>query len=145
VSIDETEHAELIAALHQTATFGEGLLDRSERLLNALVTGENRPDAEEIGYMRARLARWREQMTALWQRIAGMTMEAAGPVAVGHTGRTRRLHTKFGRRREHNSGAVPDAITWRTRDATLGPSVHVVGLGLTPREYGGHHVGTHER
>jgi hypothetical protein len=76
VSIDETEHAELIAALHQTATFGEGLLNQSERLINALVTGARTARMRRaIGYMRARLARWREQMTGPWQRIAGMTME----------------------------------------------------------------------
>jgi hypothetical protein len=144
VSIDETEHAELIAALHQTVTFGEGLLNQSERLINALVTGENARMRRAIGYMRARLARWREQMTGLWQRIAGMTMERPGRFAATPAGRGG-LHTKFASRREHNSRAVPDAITWRTRDAILGPSVHVVGLGLTPREYEGHHVGTHER
>jgi hypothetical protein len=41
--------------------------------------------------MRARLAPWREQMTGLWQRIAGMTMERPGrlqphrPVGAGCT------------------------------------------------------------
>jgi hypothetical protein len=94
--------------------------------------------------MRARLARWREQMTGPWQRIAGMTMERPGRLQP-HRPDGGWLHTKFASRREHNSRVVPDAITWRTRDAILGPSVHVVGLGLTPREYEGHHVGTHER
>jgi hypothetical protein len=36
--------------------------------------------------MRARLAPWREQMTGLWQRIAGMTMERPGPVAATPAG-----------------------------------------------------------
>jgi hypothetical protein len=97
-----------------------------------------------IGYMRARLAPWREQMTGLWQRIAGMTMERPGPVAATPAG-WGGLHTTFPSHREHNRRAVPDAISCRTRDAILGPSVRVVGLGLTPREYEGRHVGTHER
>jgi hypothetical protein len=144
VSIDETKRAELIAALHQTATFGEGLLNQSERLINALVTGENRPDAEG-DRLHARkagpLARADDRAVAADRRHDD---GAAGPVAATPAGRGR-LHTKFASRREHNSRAVPDPITWRTRDAILGPSVHVVGLGLTPREYEGHHVGTHER
>jgi hypothetical protein len=37
--LDEIERAELIAALHQSATFAEGLLDLNERLLDALTTG----------------------------------------------------------------------------------------------------------
>jgi hypothetical protein len=91
VSIDETKRAELIAALHQTATFGEGLLNQSERLINALVTGENRPDAEGDRLHARKAGRWREQMTGLWQRIAGMTMERPGrlqphrPVGAGCT------------------------------------------------------------
>jgi hypothetical protein len=39
VNVDETERAELIAALHQAATFAEALLDLNTRLLDA----ENRP------------------------------------------------------------------------------------------------------
>jgi hypothetical protein len=61
--------------LHQAATFGEGLLDLNERLLDALTTGENRPDAKELEYLRAGLARWREQMAMLRQRIHGLTIE----------------------------------------------------------------------
>jgi hypothetical protein len=38
-NVDETERAELIAALHQSATFAEGLLDLNERLLDALTRG----------------------------------------------------------------------------------------------------------
>ena len=75
MNLDETERAELIAALHQAATFGEGLLDLNERLLVALTTGENRPDLEELQYLRAGLARWREQMAMLRQRIHGLTIE----------------------------------------------------------------------
>ena len=71
----ETERAELIAALHQAATFAEGRLDLNERLLGALTTGENRPDAEELEYMRAGLSRWRGQLVTLRQRIAGLTVE----------------------------------------------------------------------
>jgi hypothetical protein len=143
VSIDETKRAELIAALHQTATFGEGLLNQSERLINALVTGENRPDAEGDRLHARKAGPLARADDGLWQRIAGMTMERPGRLQPHR--RTGGLHTKFASRREHNSRAVPDPITWRTRDAILGPSVHVVGLGLTPREYEGHHVGTHER
>ena len=44
LNVDETERAELITALHQAATFAEALLDLSTRLLDALTTGENRPD-----------------------------------------------------------------------------------------------------
>jgi hypothetical protein len=71
--MDDTERAELIAALNQAATFAEGLLDLNERLLDALTTGENRPDLEELEYLRA--GRWREQMAMLWQRIHGLTIE----------------------------------------------------------------------
>jgi hypothetical protein len=39
MNVDETERAELIAALHQAATFGEAPLDVNERLLDALTTG----------------------------------------------------------------------------------------------------------
>jgi hypothetical protein len=39
MNAEETERAELIAALHQAATFAEGLLDLNERLLDALTTG----------------------------------------------------------------------------------------------------------
>jgi len=35
VNVDETERAELIAALHQAATFAEALLDLNERLFDA--------------------------------------------------------------------------------------------------------------
>ena len=45
--------------------FAEGLLDLSERLLDALTTGANRPDLEEMEYLRAGLSRWREQVAAL--------------------------------------------------------------------------------
>jgi hypothetical protein len=65
--VDKTERAELIAALHKAATFGEGLLDLNERLLAALTTGVNRPDAEELEYLRAGLSRWREQLATLRQ------------------------------------------------------------------------------
>jgi hypothetical protein len=41
--VDGTERAELIAALHQAATFREG---PNERLLDALATGDNRPDVK---------------------------------------------------------------------------------------------------
>jgi hypothetical protein len=71
----ETERAELIAALHQAATFGERLLKLTERLLDALTTGENRPDSEELDYLRAGLSRWREQISTLRQRIHGLTVE----------------------------------------------------------------------
>jgi hypothetical protein len=66
--MDDTERAELIAALHQTATSGEGMLELNERLLDALTSDTNRPDAEEIEYIRAALGRWQEQMTVLRQR-----------------------------------------------------------------------------
>jgi len=72
--VDDIERAELIAALHQAATFGEGLLDLNERLLDALTTGANRPDVEELEYLRAGLSRWREQISTLRQRIAGLTI-----------------------------------------------------------------------
>lgn len=36
--MDETERAELIAALHQSATFGESMLDLNERLLDTLAS-----------------------------------------------------------------------------------------------------------
>jgi hypothetical protein len=65
MNVDDTERAELIAALHQAATFAEGLLDLNERLLDALASGENRPDSEELDYLRAGLSRWREQLAAL--------------------------------------------------------------------------------
>ena len=49
VNVDETELAELIAALHQAATFGEGLLDLNEQLLDALTNGANRPEHQGTG------------------------------------------------------------------------------------------------
>jgi CHAD domain-containing protein len=73
--VDETERAELMAALHQAATFAEALLDLNTRLLDALTTGENRPDSEELDYLRVGLSRWREQISTLRQRIAGLTGE----------------------------------------------------------------------
>jgi hypothetical protein len=45
VNVDDTERPELIAGLHQSATLAESLLDLNERLLDALTTGANRPDA----------------------------------------------------------------------------------------------------
>jgi hypothetical protein len=54
VNVDETERPELIAALLQAATFGEALLDLNERLLDALATGANRSDAEQLEYLRSR-------------------------------------------------------------------------------------------
>ena len=116
----------------------------NERLLNALATGENRPHAEGDRLHARKAGRWREQMTGLWQRIAGMTMERPGRLQP-HRPDGAGSHTTFPSHREHNWRAVPDAISCRTRDAILGPSVRVVGLGLTPREYEGRHVGTHER
>jgi hypothetical protein len=71
--MNDDQADELVAALQQAATFGEGLLDLNERLLDALATGENRPDLEELEYMRAGLARWREQISTLRQRIARLT------------------------------------------------------------------------
>ena len=73
--MDETERAELIAALHQSATFAEALLELNERLLDALTTGAYRPDSEELEYLRAGLSRWRAQMATLRHRIAGLTVE----------------------------------------------------------------------
>jgi hypothetical protein len=68
--------------LHQAARFREGLLDLNERLLDALTTGANRPDAEGLEYLRAGLSRWREQLATLRQRIAGLTVAATGADAV---------------------------------------------------------------
>jgi hypothetical protein len=53
--MDETERAELIAALHQSATFGEGML----------ASDSNRPTAEDLAYLRAGLERWKAQMATL--------------------------------------------------------------------------------
>ena len=53
--MDETERAELVAALQQSATFGEGMLDLNERLLDALDSDANRPTAEDLAYLRAGL------------------------------------------------------------------------------------------
>jgi len=63
--VDETERAELIAALHQAVASGEGLLDLNERLPDALTTGANRLDVEELEYLRSGLSRWREQVATL--------------------------------------------------------------------------------
>jgi hypothetical protein len=71
----EDERAELIAALHQSTVFNEGMLELNVRLLDALSPGANPPDAEEIEYMRAALGRWQEQMTTLRQRMASLTVE----------------------------------------------------------------------
>jgi hypothetical protein len=73
--MDETERAELIAALHQSATFGEGMLDLNERLLDALASEANRPTTEDLAYLRAGLERWRAQMATLRQRLVGLTIE----------------------------------------------------------------------
>ena len=73
--MDDTERAELIAALHQSVTFGEGMLELNERLLDALTSDANRPDADEIEYLRSGLRRWQEQMTKLRQRLASLTIE----------------------------------------------------------------------
>jgi hypothetical protein len=54
---------------------GEGMLELNERLLDALSSGANPPDAEEIEYMRAGLRRWQEQMTKLRQRMSSLTIE----------------------------------------------------------------------
>jgi hypothetical protein len=75
VTRDETERAELIAALHQSVAFGEGMLELNERLLDALSPGDNPPDAEAIEYMRAGPRRWQEQMTMLRQRLASVTID----------------------------------------------------------------------
>jgi hypothetical protein len=40
---------------HKSASFAEALLDLDQRLLDALTTGENRPDVEELDYLRAGL------------------------------------------------------------------------------------------
>jgi len=48
--MDQTERAELIAALHQSATFGEGMLDLNERLLDALDSDVNRPTVGVIRF-----------------------------------------------------------------------------------------------
>jgi hypothetical protein len=90
VNVDETERAELIAALHQAATFGERLLNLNERLLNALATGENRLNPAELEYLRAGLSRWREQISTLRQRIAGLTIVPPEQDAVGATPAERR-------------------------------------------------------
>ena len=73
--MDETERAELIAALHPSATFGEGMMDLNERLLDALDSDVNRPTAEDLAYLRAGLERWRAQMAMLRQRLVGLTIE----------------------------------------------------------------------
>jgi hypothetical protein len=73
--MNDPERAELIAALQQSTTFAESLLDLNERLLDALTTGASRPDAEELEYLRAGLARWREQVERLRQCINGLTVE----------------------------------------------------------------------
>ena len=73
--MDETERAELIAALHQSATFGEGMLDLNERLLDAPASDTNRPTVEDLAYLRAGLERWRAQMATLRQRLVGLTIE----------------------------------------------------------------------
>ena len=73
--MDETERAELIAALHQSATFGEGMLDLNQRLLDALDSDVNRPSVEDLAYLRAGLERWRAQMATLRQRLVGLTIE----------------------------------------------------------------------
>jgi hypothetical protein len=41
--MDETERAELIAALHQSVAFGEAMPELNERLLDALSPGASRP------------------------------------------------------------------------------------------------------
>jgi hypothetical protein len=51
------------------------LLELNERLLDTLATGENRPGAEELEYLRVGLSRWREQMAMLRQRINGLSVE----------------------------------------------------------------------
>ena len=73
--MDETERAELIAALHQSAAFGEGMLDLNKQLLDALASDTNRPTEADIAYMRAGLERWRAQMATLRQRLVGLTIE----------------------------------------------------------------------
>ena len=52
--MDETERAELIAALHQAAVFGEGLLDLNERLLDALHNGRESPRQRGDGVLASR-------------------------------------------------------------------------------------------
>jgi hypothetical protein len=48
--MDETERAELIAALHQSAAFGEGSLDLNQQLIDALASArsEGEPVAQEL-------------------------------------------------------------------------------------------------
>jgi hypothetical protein len=75
--MDETERAQLIAALHQSVAFGEGMLELNELLLDALSSGANPPDAEDIEYMRAGLRRWQEQIEKLRQRVASLMIEPA--------------------------------------------------------------------
>ena len=55
--------------------FGEGRLDLNQRLLDALSSGANPPDADKIEYMRTALGRWQEQMAKLRQRMAGPAIE----------------------------------------------------------------------
>jgi len=65
----DPERAELIAALHQTTSFAESLLEVNDRLLRAL-GGEGDPPSEaDLAYMREGLERWRGQLATVRQRL----------------------------------------------------------------------------
>ena len=55
---DSDERQELIGALTQVASFAEGLLAPTRKLLEALEGGRERPSPEDLAGMRAGLERW---------------------------------------------------------------------------------------
>ena len=74
-TMTDPERAELIAALHQTTSFAESLLDINERLVKAL-SGEGEPPSEaDLAYMREGLERWRGQLAGVRQRLASLLVE----------------------------------------------------------------------
>lgn len=71
----DSEGTELLAALHQTVSFAEGLLEVNDRLVKAL-SGEGDPPTEaDLAYLREGQVRWREQVEGLRRRLASYTLE----------------------------------------------------------------------
>jgi len=74
MTFDESERAELIAALTHTAGMVEGLLTLAERLLAAL-KADARPSEHEFRELELHADTWRRQLGILRRRLATLTVE----------------------------------------------------------------------
>jgi len=72
--MDDSDRAELIAALHRVTEFAEGLLRQTELLLSAWESNL-RPSTAQLKEIRTNVELWREQALILRTRLASMTLE----------------------------------------------------------------------